>query len=125
MEVMSANPKSRTLPAESSLREVLGRRIAQARRRHGWSQAELAGRLETSREQVGNWERGVYTPTVEALVKLVESLEVTFEELLRGVPPPPAEIPREQRNELTRRFNALGQAMRSLLQAAETRKRKP
>lgn len=32
--------------------------VRAARRRRGWTQAELAERLEVSRAQVSNWERG-------------------------------------------------------------------
>ena len=78
------------------LRQELGKRIAQARRRRGWSQAELASRLEVTRERLGNWERGVNAPGLEDLAALSRVLDASLEELgigrPRREPIPPGEL---------------------------------
>jgi transcriptional regulator with XRE-family HTH domain len=65
-------------------RRELGRRIVQLRKRRGWSQADLAGRLGVTRERVGNWERGEHAPPLEALAALGEALRVPLDELVLG-----------------------------------------
>ena len=56
--------------------------IQQARRRRGWSQAELARRLGTSQSAIARWERGFVSPTVKTLDRIVRACdlraEVTF-----------------------------------------------
>ena len=38
---------------------ILGEKIAQLRRKNGWSQEELADKMEVSRQAVSKWESGV------------------------------------------------------------------
>jgi transcriptional regulator with XRE-family HTH domain len=67
-----------------SLAVALGQRIVRARRRRGWSQTELAGKLEITRERMGNWERGEHLPPLEALARLGLILRVSLDELVHG-----------------------------------------
>ncbi len=53
-----------------SFNVVLGRRVAQLRRRAGLTQAELAERVEVAVETVSRLERGVTVPGVETLVRI-------------------------------------------------------
>jgi transcriptional regulator with XRE-family HTH domain len=62
----------------------MGTRIIQARQIRGWSQAELARRLEVSRERLGKWEKGISAPSLDDLVPLSEVLGVPFAELVQG-----------------------------------------
>jgi transcriptional regulator with XRE-family HTH domain len=77
---MKTNEK-RGRSSKESVRKALGMRIVEARERRGWSQAELARRLEVSRERLGAWERGA---GLEDLELLSDVLEVPFEELVTG-----------------------------------------
>jgi transcriptional regulator with XRE-family HTH domain len=70
--------------SKESVRKALGMRIVEARERRGWSQAELARRLEVSRERLGAWERGRSAAGLEELELLSDVLKVPFEELARG-----------------------------------------
>ncbi len=65
---------------ESALK--IGRRIAEARRRKGMSQAELAGLLSISFQAVSRWERGESMPEIYRLRPLAEALGITLDELL-------------------------------------------
>jgi transcriptional regulator with XRE-family HTH domain len=51
-----------------------------ARRRAGLTQAELARRLSIPQSQVSRWERGVVTPGIETLERIVRAcgLELTI-----------------------------------------------
>jgi transcriptional regulator with XRE-family HTH domain len=65
----------------------VGERIVRTRQRRGWSQAELARRLEVTRERLGKWERGATSPGLEELVWLSEVLQVPVWELGLGESP--------------------------------------
>ncbi len=82
-----------------TLRRQLGLRIVRARQRRGWNQEALARRMGVSRSVLGRWERGICAPSLEALVKLAEVLEVAVDELLRGTPALVAQLPPGQRRE--------------------------
>jgi transcriptional regulator with XRE-family HTH domain len=73
--------------AERAAAGELGRRIVRLRKRRGWQQAELAQRLGVPRSTLGNWERGVHTPSLAALRSLQRELGVSFDELLSDEPP--------------------------------------
>jgi transcriptional regulator with XRE-family HTH domain len=64
---------------------VLGSRIAALRGRLGWSQAELAHRLNVSPSAVGMYEQGRREPSVDMLLSLSRVLGVSMEYLLTGV----------------------------------------
>ena len=63
---------------------MLGERIALLRSKLGWSQAELARRLNISPSAVGMYEQGRREPPVDILVSLARVLGVTMDFLLTG-----------------------------------------
>lgn len=66
---------------------VLGERVRELRKEHGWSQAALGQRIGTDSHRISRYENGHITPSVDALVKLADALEVTVDYLVReGVP---------------------------------------
>jgi transcriptional regulator with XRE-family HTH domain len=71
---------------QGCLRRQIGRNIAALREQRGWRQKELAPRLGVTRSGLSKWESGEHPPSVEALVKMAEVLEVTLDELVRGRP---------------------------------------
>jgi transcriptional regulator with XRE-family HTH domain len=60
----------------------LGERIKALRTEKGWSQGELARRIDTDGRQVSRHENGHITPSVEVLVKLAESFDLSIDYLL-------------------------------------------
>lgn len=48
---------------------------------NGWSQAELADRLDVSRQTVNALEKGRYDPSLPLAFKLAEVFDTTIEEL--------------------------------------------
>jgi transcriptional regulator with XRE-family HTH domain len=114
---MNENGKSRSGAAEATLCQRLGRRIAQARKKKGCSQATLARRLQVSLERLKKWERGLYCPPLEDTVKLCGALGVTPEELILGKAPAGRKIQEEERSEAASCLNAFLQAIRPWLQA--------
>jgi transcriptional regulator with XRE-family HTH domain len=65
-------------------REV-GRRIAAARRRKGWTQLSFAGKANVSPSSVSRWERGKLPP-VRELVRVAAVLEIDVMELVEEEP---------------------------------------
>jgi transcriptional regulator with XRE-family HTH domain len=63
---------------------VAGELLAEARRRHGLTQRQLAARARTSQAAISRIERGVVSPTVETLATL---LDVLGEELMLDARP--------------------------------------
>ena len=75
------------LDPERIIKEI-GRRIAELREQHEWTQPQLATRLRTTFQWVSQLEAGKQNLTVHSLVKVANALKVSLEELL--VPANPA-----------------------------------
>lgn len=72
--------------------ERFGRNLFMARRRVGYSQEELSELCALHVNHIGQMERGERFPRLDTLVKLVRVLEISADDLLRGIdwtPPPP------------------------------------
>ena len=71
-----------------------GRHVKEARRRAGFTQEELADRLELTANFVAHLERGSRAPSIETLVSLSDVLKVPIPGLFEGAVAP-APIPRD------------------------------
>ncbi|MGE8080047.1 helix-turn-helix domain-containing protein [Peribacillus loiseleuriae] len=69
----------------SEIVKVIGERLRFFRKRFGLSQEELAYRVSLHPTYIGQIERGEKNLTIESLEKIVEELEITFEELFHNV----------------------------------------
>ena len=63
---------------------MLSERIARLRRQAGWSQEELAERLDVSRQSVFDWESGAGQPGLDQVLALSELFGVSTDFLLKG-----------------------------------------
>ena len=63
---------------------MLSKQIESLRRRNGWSQTELARRLNISASAVGMYEQGRREPSVDTLVALAKEFGVTVDYLITG-----------------------------------------
>ena len=70
----------------------LGERIVSLREAHGISQAELAKRLEVSRQAVSKWEKGQSSPDTVKLIQLAELFDIEVEYLATGIKPEPKSV---------------------------------
>lgn len=66
---------------------VLAEKIALLRRQRGWSQEDLADRLEVSRQAVSKWEGGACAPDLDKILKMSELFGVTTDYLLKEEAP--------------------------------------
>lgn len=73
------------------LKKWIGANIAAYRKRAGWTQAEMAQRLNYSDKAVSKWERGDSVPDVITLATLAKHFGVTVNDLLAD----PATLPEE------------------------------
>lgn len=95
---------------DEKLKKNIGSNIAAYRKAAGWTQAELAQKLNYSDKAVSKWERGESVPDVLTLAALAKDLGITVNDLLADP------------NELPEGIGAMQQAMGSL--AEKTLKRK-
>ena len=65
---------------------MLDQRIAELRKLHGLSQAELAKRIHTSANTVSSYECGRRSPDLSVLIALAQEFGLTTDYLLTGVP---------------------------------------
>ena len=62
---------------------ILGEKIMELRKRNGWSQEELAGKLNVSRQSVSKWESSMSVPELDKVLQLSEIFEVSTDYLLK------------------------------------------
>lgn len=61
---------------------MLYENIKKIRKSRGFTQEELAARLNVTRQTISKWENGYSVPDAETLIKLADTLEVSVSELL-------------------------------------------
>lgn len=66
-------------------------KLYELRKQKGFSQEELASRLNVSRQTVSKWEVGESTPDMEKLVAISDLFEVSLDELVLDKAPEQAE----------------------------------
>ena len=59
-------------------------KLYELRKQKGFSQEELAGRLNVSRQTISKWEIGESTPDMEKLIAISDLFEVSLDELVKG-----------------------------------------
>ena len=77
---------------EAKLAHRIGTAVRACRTKHGWSQAVLAERLDTSVEYVSLIERGQRLPSLGMLVRLAQILGVSAGSLLGEEKPEPDQL---------------------------------
>ena len=65
-------------------KEKVGKFIYELRKEKGWTQDDLAQKLVVDRTIVSKWERGLYIPNPEFLLKLQELFGISVNEILFG-----------------------------------------
>ena len=61
-----------------------GRLIAELRKKQGFTQQQLADKLNLSNKTISKWESGSGCPDISNLPVLAEALEISVDELLNG-----------------------------------------
>lgn len=89
----------------------IGTRIAEARKRKGLTQDQLAEAMGVSPQAVSKWENDISCPDITLLPQLADYFGISVDDLLRGQTAPEAQIvPEEERkdfNKMMLRINVL------------------
>ena len=63
---------------------IFAEQLKQARQAKNLSQEDLATKLYLSRQSISKWETGESSPDLDNLVKLVDILDISLDELVLG-----------------------------------------
>ena len=66
----------------SNQKELLGKRIKELRKQNGYTQDYLAEKLKIEPRQLSKLETGKHYPSFETIIALLETFDITFEELI-------------------------------------------
>ena len=75
-------------------------KLYELRKQKGFSQEELANRLNVSRQTVSKWEVGDSTPDMEKLVAMSDLFGISLDELVLDKSPEPAPVVQSAKSEL-------------------------
>lgn len=75
-------------------------KLYELRKQKGFSQEELANRLNVSRQTVSKWEVGDSTPDMEKLVAISDLFGISLDELVLDKAPEPAPAPQTAKSKL-------------------------
>lgn len=62
---------------------ILSEKITELRKKNGWSQEELAGKLNVSRQSVSKWESAMSVPDLDKILLMSQIFEVSTDYLLK------------------------------------------
>lgn len=65
---------------------LTGKMIAQSRQKKGWTQKQLADKINLSDKAVSKWERGLSFPDISVLPKISDILDLPIQNLVTGQP---------------------------------------
>ena len=89
---------------------ILAEKIAQLRKKNGWSQEELAGKLNVSRQSVSKWESAMSVPDLDKILLMSELFEVTTDYILKGIEPLPKDVTQPKKKPNASIFSVAGTA---------------
>lgn len=69
---------------QRSIVEEFPQRLKQLRQDRGWSQGQLAKKIDIDTQRISKYERGLAAPPMEAMVQLAVVLEVSLDYLIQG-----------------------------------------
>ena len=68
-----------------TIEKQLGMRIKYLRGKKRWSQEDLALEANVNKNYISDLERGTRNPTIKVLEKIANALEISLEELFKGI----------------------------------------
>ena len=105
---------------------MLGDRLMELRKKHGYSQQEIADILSVSRQTISNWESGQGAPALDKACELARIYKISLDELVgnevRGVAEKQKEIPGDWSLGISNRFRLfplVGQGVGPILETIQ------
>ncbi|MDE6302658.1 MAG: helix-turn-helix domain-containing protein [Clostridia bacterium] len=65
--------------------KTFGRNLRNERVWCGMSQLQLAKALNVSQSTIGNWENNYAKPSLEQIIAIMRTLDITFDDLIDGI----------------------------------------
>jgi len=69
---------------DQEIRKAFGSRVKDLRKKKGWSQRQLATKIDVRFPQLNKYEAGLHVPPLEKLALLSEALDTTVDYLVTG-----------------------------------------
>lgn len=91
-----------------------GEFVSTLRKEKGWTQAELASKLNVTDKAVSRWERGLGFPDINTIKPLADALDVSVLEIMQAERNPKDEISAPQAEEAVDNIVALAEYQRKL-----------
>jgi len=92
---------------ETNLKQIIAKNLSYYRRHAGWTQLELAERINYSDKSVSKWERAEGLPDIVVLTTLAELFGVTVNDLLREEEPVAPQPVKKESMPLQKKINVL------------------
>jgi len=73
-----------TIMQNEDIRKAFGLRLKELRKQKGWTQKELANKIDIRFSQLNKYECGMHVPPIEKMIQLSNSLRVTLDYLIMG-----------------------------------------
>ncbi|MDY7037192.1 MAG: helix-turn-helix transcriptional regulator [Thermodesulfobacteriota bacterium] len=73
-----------TIMGNKEILKAFGRRIKDLRKQKGWTQKELAAKIDVRFAQLNKYECGLHVPPLEKIIQLAETFDITVDYLLTG-----------------------------------------
>jgi len=89
---------------DQDLRKAFGIRLKDLRKQKGWTQKELANKLDIRYSHLNKYESGMHAPPLEKLIQLADIFDVSLDFLAMGLPMEESPIRNEM---LFKRFKTL------------------
>ena len=89
------------------MKETFGQRFLRLRKAKGFTQDDIAKKVNISAQAVSKWENDISSPDISILVDLAEMLGVSVEELLGREVSAPQVVEQKDLNKLVFRINVL------------------
>lgn len=64
------------------MNETFGQRLARLRKEKGFTQEDIADKINISSQTVSKWENDISSPDIQTLIKLSDIFEVSLDDLL-------------------------------------------
>jgi transcriptional regulator with XRE-family HTH domain len=90
---------------DNKIYKQIGRRIREERNRCGWTQEQLAEKIDVHMSFIGQLERGVNKPSLFTLKKIADALEIRAGDLFDETPPPAGHLPGKKLENLLRGYS--------------------
>ena len=73
-----------TIMQNEDVRKAFGLRLKELRKQKGWTQKELANKVDIHFSQLNKYECGMHIPPIEKLIQLSNGFRVTLDYLIMG-----------------------------------------